>query len=245
MKLSKHCYCLTGLCHSDCFSVNAGFITGMSETIIIDSGFNIESAQTIYHYAKTAAPDNEITTLINLERHYDHIFGNGYFINKGVKVIAHEKVKLTEEEIAEFKHKSNEEIVFERRKRNKEAYIFFDNVKAFEPDVRISEDTDFEIDGLKIKIILAPGHTITNLMVYVEKDRVLYAGDTIYAEYLPTLRFGNEKLWNEWLTTLDTIERLKTEILAPGHGKILEKEEIQREINRHREILKKRITVRR
>ena len=56
MKLTERCYCVTGLSHSDCFTVNAGFVIGEKETVVIDSGFTGESAQTIFGYCKAAAP---------------------------------------------------------------------------------------------------------------------------------------------------------------------------------------------
>ena len=87
IKLSEHCYCLIGLCHSDYFSDNAGFIVGENEAIIIDSGFNLESAQTIFHYTKAVTPKNEISKLINLEYHYDHIYGNVQLWNKWIKTL--------------------------------------------------------------------------------------------------------------------------------------------------------------
>ncbi len=242
MRLSDHCYCITGLSHSDVFTVNAGFIVGKEETVIIDSGFNIDSAMTIYHYASATAPKNIISTLINLEGHYDHIFGNGYFIEKGVKIVAHKNVRLTEADIQNCILESNKQIQFESRKENKEAYVFFRDVKPFEPDVKIVEDSSIIIDGLQIKILLAPGHTNTNLMVFVIQDEVLYAGDTIYADYLPTLKFGNKELWNKWLNTLNSIEDLKPDILVPGHGRILKKNEINLEIERHRKILENKLS---
>ena len=241
MRISEHCYCLTGLCHSDYFSVNAGFIVGDTETIIVDSGFNSASAQTIYHYAKTAAPKNKISNVINLEYHYDHIFGNGFFIEQGVKIIAHKDVKLTDKEIEDFIKNSNEEIQIESRKRNKEAYIYFKNIRAFEPDIKVTKDMNLVVGDIGIKIILAPGHTETNLIVLVEEDKVLFAGDTIYSEYLPTLRFGNLQLWNKWIDTLETIKKLDIDILVPGHGRVLYNEDILTEINRHKNILERKI----
>lgn len=237
MKLSDHCYCVTGLTHAELFSVNAGFVVGNGETIIIDAGYNSEGAQTIYHYALAVAPQNAITKVINLEEHYDHILGNGYFIENGVKIVAHEKVKVTEDELNKFLHDSNESIEYERRRKNNEGYIFHDGVRAFQPDIKITEDTSFRIDDLEIQIILAPGHTETNLMVHVEKDKVLYVGDTIYSRYLPTLAFGNRQLWSKWLEALDVMEKLNPDIVVPGHGEILMKDEIQNEINRHRRML--------
>ncbi|MEW8993326.1 MBL fold metallo-hydrolase [Clostridium sp.] len=241
MKLSDRCYCVTGLTHANLFSVNAGFIVGKTETIIIDSGFNKESAQTIWGYASAVAPQNKISYLINLEGHYDHIFGNSFFKSKNVRIIAHEQVNLKQEEIDKYIEECNDEISIERRKRNKEAFIYFDGVKAFETDIKIKEDTELDVGGIILKIYVGKGHTDTNIMVYDPDDKVIYVADTIYSDFLPTLVFGNKDLWNEWLKTLLLIENLKPEILVPGHGRILYGEEIYKEIERHRTLILKRI----
>jgi len=241
MKLSKECYCLRGLTHADYFSVNAGFIVGKNETIIIDSGFNEETAETIFGYATAVAPENKISYVINLEGHYDHIFGNTFLKEKGVKIVAHELVSLNEKEIDDYVNECNDEISIERRKKNKEAFLYFHGIKAFEPDIKINKNIDFLIDGLTLKIYTAYGHTDTNIMVYESKDKIIYVAVTIYSGYLSTLNFGNKKLWNMWLETLDLIESLEPLILIPGHGQVLYNDDIYKEIKRHRELIIDRI----
>lgn len=241
MKVSDICYCVTGLTHADYFSVNAGFIVGKSETVIIDSGHNIEAAQTIYGYAKAVAPNNKISYVINLEGHYDHILGNSYFIKKGAKIIAHSNVKLDKKELDNLLKESNNDIKIQRRRKNKEGYLYFDGVEPFIPDIHIKEDTSLNIEGTSVKIYVAPGHTDTNLIVFEEKDKVLYVADTIYSGYLPTLAFGNKKLWEKWLETLDLIESLRPNVIVPGHGPILRGHSINEEIERHRDIIKDRL----
>lgn len=242
MKLSNKCYCLTGLTHANLFSVNAGFIIGETETIIIDSGFNNEAAQTIFGYATAAKPDNKISHLINLESHYDHILGNSFFKSKNVKILAHENnLGIDKETLTKYINECNEEISIERRRNNKEANIYFDGVTAAKPDIRINKNLELKFDGMSINIYIAKGHTNTNLIVYEPNDKVLYAADTIYSKFLPTLAFGNKSLWLEWLNSLSLIESLNPKILVPGHGPILYEKDIYSEIKRHREIILKRI----
>jgi glyoxylase-like metal-dependent hydrolase (beta-lactamase superfamily II) len=78
MKLTDHCYAVTGLGYYPPWIVNAGFIAGDSKTLIVDSGPNFLSAQTIYGYAQSVKPGNELI-LINTEKHLDHILGNSFF----------------------------------------------------------------------------------------------------------------------------------------------------------------------
>lgn len=237
----RRCYWLTGLTHANCFSCNAGFLVGDRETVIVDAGNNAESAETILEFAKAVAPDNSIRMAIALEGHYDHTFGLAFFKQRGAEIWAHASVGLTQEELSAYIESCNEELSIPRRRKNKEACLYFKGVEPFTPDVGITEDMRLEIDGLRPAIYLAPGHTPSNLILFEETEGVLYAADTIYSGFLPTMAFGDVPLWQSWLQALDRIEALRPSVLVPGHGMVLRGDEIQLELNRHRELLHRRI----
>jgi glyoxylase-like metal-dependent hydrolase (beta-lactamase superfamily II) len=121
MKISDHCYVVAGLSYSDLFPVNAGFIISDSETVFIDSGYTIDSAQTIYSYAHTVNPANTISTAILLEEHFDHIFSAGYSTDHSVAIWSHETVELQQERIDKWIQDSNKSIKIKTRKNNMEA----------------------------------------------------------------------------------------------------------------------------
>jgi len=222
--------------------VNAGFIIGDGQTVIVDAGFNVESAMTIYDYAYHMAPENQMKYVVNLEGHYDHVFGNGYLKKHGCRIVSHESVHLTKEELDEYVTSCNEELEIPRRKRNKEGYLYFEGVEPFEPDIKISGRTHLDIAGVDITIYPAPGHTSSNMILYEAKEKVVYVADTIYSCFLPTTGFGNPELWQSWLEALDLIESLQPEILVPGHGKVLKGDGIALEIERHRKMLRERLS---
>jgi hypothetical protein len=60
MKLSKHCYLISGLSVEPPWSVNSGFIVGEHTTLIVDTGSNYLSAQTIFGYATCAKLENKL-----------------------------------------------------------------------------------------------------------------------------------------------------------------------------------------
>lgn len=104
----------------------------------------------IYEFIKAVAPDIPITKVINLEQHYDPIFGNSFFIDKGAKIEGHELSKLSKESLDEYIEACNDEIKIERRRKNKEACIYFANVKPFEIDHIIQKDTKLDVEGVNI-----------------------------------------------------------------------------------------------
>ncbi len=240
MELSRHCFAVTGLAHETGFSVNAGFITGDGETLIIDSAFNYLSAQTILGYAKVSAPQNKIKYLINTELHFDHTLGNSIFKEIGAEIIAYNM-------IAYNKHMNMESMInrmndilssgFKEQKDSKKIEKFFAKTIVCNPDKFIEKDTSLSVGGIEVELILTPGHTDTNISVYMPEERVIYVGDLIYSKYLPTLRFGNHKLWELWIRSLEKLKEMKIEILVPGHGLICKNGEIYEEIERHKKFL--------
>ncbi|MGD0858264.1 MAG: MBL fold metallo-hydrolase [Terracidiphilus sp.] len=105
MRLTDRCYAITGLGYAPSWCVNAGFIAGDEMTLVVDTGGNTLAAQTIYGYACAARPGNMLR-VINTEKHFDHIGGNGYFREMGIDVYGHAGIARTPEEfqaeIAEF-----------------------------------------------------------------------------------------------------------------------------------------------
>ncbi len=105
MRLSPRCYAVTGLAYSPPWCVNAGFIAGDAETLVIDTGANALAAQTVYGYATAVRPGNRLRVL-NTEKHFDHIGGNAYFRAQGIDIWGHQALARTaaefQAEIAEF-----------------------------------------------------------------------------------------------------------------------------------------------
>lgn len=77
-------------------------------------------------------------------------FGNSFFIDKGAKIEGHELSKLSKESLDEYIEACNDEIKIERRRKNKEAYFYFADVKPFEIDHSIKKDTKLDVEGVNI-----------------------------------------------------------------------------------------------
>jgi glyoxylase-like metal-dependent hydrolase (beta-lactamase superfamily II) len=240
MRLSNHCYAVTGLGYASPWSVNAGFITGNSITLVVDTGGNTSAAQTIHGYASTAMPENKLQ-VINTEKHFDHIGGNGFFRSLEIDVWGHAKLARTpaefQSEIAEF----NAAIPDPVRREHHEARVFFHQTDLTLPNCRIHSDTTFDLGGLSVEILLTPGHTPTNLSVWVPDDGVLYAGDCLIREYLPNLDAGGPAEWQQWLESLDRIEEIKPNVVVGGHGPVSRGDELPEAFELMRKILRESI----
>jgi glyoxylase-like metal-dependent hydrolase (beta-lactamase superfamily II) len=219
MRISTSCYALTGLGYATPWSVNAGFIAGRQTTLIVDTGACALSAATIHGYAAAVRPENRLAA-INTERHFDHIGGNSYFRDRGIDVHGHESLRRTEEQFREELDDFNHGIANPARREHREAAAFFHGTRLENPNRAIAADTTMNLGDCEIQIILTPGHTPTNLSVFVPSDGILFCGDCLIGRYLPNLDAGTVSDWRDWLRSLDPIERLKPSVVMPGHGPV-------------------------
>ncbi|HEV3330617.1 MAG TPA: MBL fold metallo-hydrolase [Bryobacteraceae bacterium] len=219
MRLSDRCFAVTGLAYLPPWSVNAGFVAGDHTTLIVDTGANALAAATIHGYASSVRGGNGVIA-IDTERHFDHIGGNGYFRERGVDVYGHASIHRTEDEfrveIAEF----NAAIPDVARRRLGESEVFYRGTVLANPNRPLRDGTTLDLGGCSAEIILTPGHTPSNLSVYVPDDGVLFCGDCLINGYVPNLDCGMQSDWQVWLESLDRLGRLDLHAVVPGHGPV-------------------------
>jgi glyoxylase-like metal-dependent hydrolase (beta-lactamase superfamily II) len=239
MRLSERCFAVPGLGYLPPWTVNAGFITGDETTLIVDTGANAAAASTIHGYATLAAPGNRLL-LLNTERHFDHIGGNSWF-GASIEIYGHASIERTEgeflAEIAEF----NSEISNPARRARHESGVFYHQTRLVNPNRPISEDISLDLGNCPIDILLTPGHTPSNISVYVPSDGILYCGDCLVNGYLPNLDAGSVDDWRIWLKSLDRIAALAPSIVVPGHGPVAKGDEVLHLIESVHEVLRNAI----
>ncbi len=90
-------------------------------------------------------------------------------------------------------------------------------------DIRIMEDTELDLAGLKVRAIRAPGHTVGSMGWSFEKDgkRFLATGDLIMPHgplgYSGSINFSAHDV----LASLRKLQDVHADFILPGHGPIL------------------------
>jgi len=86
---------------------------------------------------------------------------------------------------------------------------------------KLGEGDVLEIGGLRWEVLHIPGHSAGGIALYNPKNKVLIPGDTVYADY----NIGRFDLYsadgNQLRHSLERLSQLETEILLPGHNRIL------------------------
>jgi glyoxylase-like metal-dependent hydrolase (beta-lactamase superfamily II) len=240
MRLSTHCFAITGLGYLPPWTVNAGFITGDETTLIIDTGANAAAAATIHGYASTARPSNQLLVL-DTERHFDHIGGNGYFRARGIDIYGHSSIQRTDDEFRAEMAEFNQGISSAARRAHQESRVFYHGARLANPNRPITEDFRMNLGNYEVDILLTPGHTPSNISVYAPADGALFCGDCLTNGYLPNLDAGSIDDWRVWLESLDRIAAVAPRIIVAGHGPVATGDEVPLMIQKVREILQQSI----
>ncbi len=102
----------------------------------------------------------------------------------------------------------------------------FDTGRSKRPDKILQPGEKFSIQfGKEVAHVINVGnaHTATDCIVYLEKRKVLVAGDLVWVNIHPMVLDSNCHIAN-WLKALDTIDTsYEIETLIPGHGAIANK----------------------
>lgn len=61
------------------------------------------------------------------------------------------------------------------------------------------------------------GHTQSDALVYIPKDKIAIMGDLVLSKHHPVLMYANPQ---QWLEILDKVEQLNIETIVPGHGEV-------------------------
>jgi glyoxylase-like metal-dependent hydrolase (beta-lactamase superfamily II) len=236
MRVSSHCWAVTGLAYLPPWEVNAGFVAGDHTTLVVDTGASALAAATIHGYVSLACPGNRLL-VIDTEKHFDHIGGNAYFRERGADILGHPACVRTEAEFRAEKDEFNAAIADPARRVRGEAEVFYRGTSLAVPNQFVTEDTALDLGGLEARVLLTPGHTPSNLAVHVPAEGVVYSGDCLVNGYVPNLACGAEPEWRQWLDSLARIERLAPKTVVPGHGPVARGDEVRQMMERVRAVL--------
>ena len=189
---------------------NAGFVVTSEGVVVIDALASPQQGQQLVAAIRRVTPA-PITWLVLTHHHPDHHFGAIVFRRLGAKVIAHPDRRVLASE-------AGEDALIADWVR----VVGLDAMRGFEfadtPDRPVTGVDTLKL-GERTIIISHPGaaHTAGDLMVWLPKERVLFAGDLLIEDGVTMVVDGNS---GELLKALVAIDSLHPRVVVPGHGAI-------------------------
>lgn len=176
----------------------------------------------------------EVKYIIDLHSHFDHACGIPTLkkIFPTAKVVASEAGKkiLAKESIVKSLFKSDDYV--SRNYYNSgllEVIPETPDIATINIDMVVSEGDVLELDqGLELKIVNAPGHSVCSIAVYLEKDQVMIisdaAGSRLSDGTMSPVFFSD---YDSYMSTIKKLMSYPTRLIGTAHGPNPEGAEVQ------------------
>jgi cyclase len=227
-QVSNSCYAVLNEKNRVCDS-NSGLIN-VGGGMVIDTQSDLPHArQMIEMFGKVwpAMPGR----VVNTHEDSDHVFGNQLF--EGAEIIGHrslpERMKdvAEPEELQKMMKAANGTFIgpllklihpgiVAAAKQLEEDYDF-GKVELAPPTTLFDDRLEIILDDAEVHIIhVGPCHQAGDAIIWMPKERVLFAGDVLFRLCTPMGWVGT---YDKWFEALDMIvDELKPEVIVPGHG---------------------------
>src|SRR5215510_13766245 len=225
---------------------NAAVIVSNDGVVVVDSHSKPSAARAVYQQIQ-AVTKTPVKKIVNTHFHWDHWQGNEVYTSasSGVEIIASDKTKdnltrpdagnggipFIEKQLAalpgeiqklkdEAMKASTPEMKARVESNLKQAEAYFEELKKLKPPLptrTVAKTEKLMLGGREIQLqMLGRGHTDGDLYIYLPKEKVVVTGDALI-DWMPFLNDGYPE---EWVTTLDSLEKLDFTAIIPGHGDV-------------------------
>lgn len=216
VKVSPHVYYFAGQpgmasAANKGFMSNAGFVVTKDGVVVFDALATPALGEAMVKAIRKTTKQ-PIRRVIVSHYHADHFYGLQVFKAQGAEIWAHEKGKTY----------LQSDLAQERLAQRREALApWVDEKTRLVPadrwlDFRDARTIPFELGGIHFKVIDTSGaHSDDDIMLAVEEDRMLFAGDLFFTGRIPFVGNADSKVW---LDALDRMLEVKPAVVVPGHG---------------------------
>lgn len=194
------------------FMSNAGFVVTNDGVVAFDALGTAPLGAAMLDAIATVT-DQPVKRVIVSHYHADHVYGLQEFKSIGADIWAHANGQsyLTSEDAQER---------LEQRRTDLAPWVD-ENTHVVGADRWLDFAQDnvvpFTMGGMSFQVIDVSGaHSDEDIMLYVEDDNILFAGDLYFTGRIPYVANADSKAW---LKALDSMLDVNPEIVVPGHGR--------------------------
>jgi len=228
---------------------NAAVIVTNDGVIVVDSHSKPSAAYALYREIQSITRQ-PIRKIINTHFHWDHWQGNQVYAeaNPGLEILSSQRTleNMTDpdagggglpyiekqlasvpKEIEALKAEivrtsdSAQKVRLEANLRQTEAYL--EELKRMKPPLpnrTVSNSVTLNEGGREIQILLlGRGHTDGDIYIHLPREKVVVTGDAVI-DWMP---YMNDGFPEEWVQTLDALEKFDFTQIIPGHGEVASK----------------------
>lgn len=182
---------------------NAGIVVGDGQVLLVDTAATAKRTYALRD-AVASLTDAPVRTVVNTHHHGDHTHGNYVFADTA-RIFGHElcpdgiraEGKLLEQLWPQVEWGEIERVV---------------------PSETYESGVTLDIDGIAAQVVhIPPSHTVSDSVVWLPEERVLFTGDLIFSGGTPFVLMGS---LSGSLDALDTLRGFDPLVIVPGHGPV-------------------------
>ena len=198
------------------FTSNAGFVLTQDGVVVFDALGTPSLGWALLQEIRKLT-DSPVRYVVLSHYHADHIYGLQAFKDHTAAIV------MAQEKAREYKENEQtaDEKAEQRLDQRREAlFPWVDrNTRIIPPDITFRERITVSLGGKHFRCIYAgPAHSSTDLMMMVDPDGVLFAGDIVQNGRIPFMNSDDVDTKN-WLRALAEVEQLDPKFIIPGHGR--------------------------
>jgi len=203
-RISEGIYVFT----SDLYAqVTAGVIVSSEGAVVVDTlPFPQETRQLLAFIRQRGL---QVPYVINTHSHADHT--NGSYLFEEATLIAHQGCR-------EILRQHGQKVLEEAKAETPEVA----EVRLRLPSVTFDQGATLRLGDRTMQLIPLPGHTPDSIGVYVEEDKILFAGDAVMP--VPYIVGGDRMAL---MDSLRLIRKLGLENIVQGHGEVILRGEVE------------------
>jgi glyoxylase-like metal-dependent hydrolase (beta-lactamase superfamily II) len=208
-KVSEHVHVISDL--NVGLVPNVGIVVGSRATLVVDTGLGPRNGETVRRIASGVSRNRELY-VVSTHFHPEHALGESAF-PPDTRII---RARAQQQDIDEFglalakTFASRSPLVAEllEKAQFRKADIFFDR------------EYTLDLGGVRVRMLsLGPTHTRGDTMIWVEGDRILFAGDVVMNHTFVAFASPYSSV-KAWLADFDQIEPLHPAKVVPSHGPV-------------------------
>lgn len=195
---------------------NAGFVVTPEGVVVFDALGTPSLGWALLQEIRKIT-DKPVRYNVLSHYHADHIYGLQAFRDHTAAVI------IAQDRAREYNE--NEETADERadqrldQRREALAPWVNKDTRVVSPDITFNDRLLLTLGGKRFQMIYAgPAHSASDMMMMVEPDGVLFAGDIVQNSRIPFMN-SDDVNTKQWLEALGVVEKLDPKFIIPGHGR--------------------------
>jgi len=195
---------------------NAGFVVTSDGVVVFDALGTPSLGWALLQDIRKHS-DKTIRYVVLSHYHADHIYGlQAFRDHTGATIVAQERAGEYRDNEETADEKANQRL--DQRRAALSPWVD-GNTRVVPPDLTFNQRMTIALGDRRLTLLYAgPAHSSSDIMMMVEPDGVLFAGDIVQNSRIPFMN-SDDVSTTQWLHALDEVAKLDPKLIIPGHGR--------------------------